>query len=225
MIITKVRLSRAAGVQGSLAKVLLAGASSDRGHGLVWSLFSREEDRQRPFLWREIEPGAYIIVAARAPEDPHKLWMIDPPKTYDPHLAVGDRLGFVLRANPTVAYRQDGARGKRADVIMHAKSKLAGDARRLAPDQVQAIALDWLEARGPAMGAEFDRDRCEATGYTQVRLPPSASSGGKKPIEFSEIDFAGVLTVADPEKLRAALFTGIGRARAYGCGLMLIRRA
>ena len=47
---------------------------------------------------------------------------------------------------------------------------------------------------------------------------------GKKPIEFSEIDFAGALTVADPEKLRAALFTGIGRARAYGCGLMLVQR-
>ena len=37
MIIASVRLSRAAGTQGSLAKVLLAGASQDCNHGLVWS--------------------------------------------------------------------------------------------------------------------------------------------------------------------------------------------
>ena len=49
--------------------------------------------------------------------------------------------------------------------------------------------------------------------------------GARHPVTFSEIDYEGVLTVTDPEKLTAALFGGIGRARAYGCGLMLVRPA
>ena len=50
-------------------------------------------------------------------------------------------------------------------------------------------------------------------------------NGVRKPITFSEIDYEGVLTVADPAKLTAALFTGVGKARSYGCGLMLVRPA
>jgi CRISPR system Cascade subunit CasE len=30
--------------------------------------------------------------------------------------------------------------------------------------------------------------------------------------------------VTDPERFTAALVNGIGKARAFGCGLMLIRR-
>jgi CRISPR system Cascade subunit CasE len=37
-------------------------------------------------------------------------------------------------------------------------------------------------------------------------------------------DFSGVLTVADPEIFVKSLYNGIGAARAFGCGLMLVRR-
>jgi CRISPR system Cascade subunit CasE len=223
MIITRARLSRAAGTQGSLATVLLAGAIGDRNHGLVWSLFSRPGDANRDFLFREIEPGAFIIVAERPPDDPHSLWSLDKPKAYDPQLRAGDRLGFVLRANPAMAVRQPGKqRGTRVDAIMHAKYKLAHPERRnFGPDEVGRVALDWLFKRAGSLGAEFDQERCDATGYSQVRIPRIKSdrqrqSAGRidQPIEFSEIDFAGRLIVTDPEKLRAALFQGVGKARA-----------
>lgn len=233
MIITKAHLSRAAGTQGSLAKVLLSGGNGDRNHGLVWSLFSRPDEPARDFLFRQIEPGAFIVVSERPPDDPHGLWTIGEPKPYAPNLTAGDRLGFVLRANPTVAVPQPGAkRGKRVDVIMHAKSKLDREQRAdFCADGVGGVALDWLIKRGPTIGAEFDAAACDATGYIQVKIPrgpndpnrPSRASG-KNVIEFSEIDFEGVLTVTDPEKLCAALFKGIGKAKAYGCGLMMVRR-
>ncbi len=232
MIITRARLSRAAGTQGSLAKVLLDSAGADRSHGLVWSLFSEPNERKRRFLWREVEPGAFIIVADRPPEDPHRLWQIDPPKTYDPVLAVGDRLGFLLRVNPTVAVRREGRHSTRADVVMHAKHKLPPGERHLHATRIQELVLDWLAARGPAIGAEFDIGRCEVSGYRQVVLPGSPISSqvpsgtrASKSIAFSEVDISGLLMVTDPSKLRSALFEGIGRARAYGCGLMLVRRA
>ena len=223
MIIASVRLSRAAGTQGSLAKVLLAGASQDRNHGLVWSLFSRADEDKRDFLFREIEPGAFIIVASRPPEDPHALWSMDrPPKEYAPDLKIGDRLGFVLRANPAMALRQPGAkRGKRVDAIMHAKFQLPkGDRSKFSRTDASKIAVEWLAKRGASIGAEFDAETCEATGYTQLRIPRP----GSEPIEFSQIDFSGRLTVADPLKLQTGLFKGVGKARSYGCGLMLVRR-
>jgi CRISPR system Cascade subunit CasE len=39
------------------------------------------------------------------------------------------------------------------------------------------------------------------------------------------LEFAGVLTVRDPARFLAALAQGFGHAKAFGCGLMLIRRA
>ena len=42
---------------------------------------------------------------------------------------------------------------------------------------------------------------------------------------YSTLDFEGVvLTVSDPAALVPAIAHGFGGAKAYGCGLMLIRR-
>jgi CRISPR system Cascade subunit CasE len=223
MIISKAELSRAPGSQGSLAKVLLSGTQGDRSHGLVWSLFSRSDEPSRDFLFREIEPGSYMIVSNRAPEDLHGLWKVKS-QQFEPALRIGDRLGFVLRANPAMSVPQPGKkRGLRVDAIMHAKSKLSKTERtEFNEGDAQRVALDWLIKRATAIGVEFDTDSCTATGYRQVQIPRQRP---EKPIEFSEIDYDGVLTVTDPGKLGAALAAGIGRAKAYGCGLMLIRRA
>lgn len=223
MIISKVELSRRPGSQGSLAKVLLSGTQGDRSHGLVWSLFSRSDEASRDFLFREIEPGSYMIVSHREPSDPHGLWKVKS-QQFDPALQDGDRLGFVLRANPAMAVPQPGKkRGLRVDAIMHAKSKLSkGERTKFNSDDAQRVALDWLMKRGAAIGVEFDAQACSATGYRQVQIPRQRP---EKPIEFSEIDCDGVLTVTDPVKLGVALATGIGKAKAYGCGLMLVRRA
>lgn len=237
MIISKVSLSRAPGSQGTLARLLLEGASGDRGHSLVWSLFAATGDEQRTFLFRQIDENSFITVSQRPPEDAHHLWRIEA-KDYAPALRPGQRLRFVLRANPVISARAPGARrGKKVDAVMHAKFKLAGDERKAFTGGADA-ALDWLLARGPRLGAEFDRECCSATGYNQVIIrrgkdnkekaaPGTDGKRGRtpRPITFSEIDYEGILTVADPEKLTAALFTGVGKARSYGCGLLLVRPA
>lgn len=227
MIIARARLSRRPGTQGSLAKVLLDGAAQDASHGLVWSLFSTPDDRKRPFQYRRIDRGTFLVVAERPPEDPHKLWEIEH-KPYDVTVAPGDRLGFVLRANPTRAVSAPGrARSTRVDVIMHAKHALDRTSRRaFTPADVERVALDWLIARGPALGVIFDRAHCTAGGYTSVAIAGRRTAGHRgrpTPIRFSQIDYAGVLTVDDPAKLTAALHTGIGSAKSYGCGLLLVR--
>jgi len=54
-------------------------------------------------------------------------------------------------------------------------------------------------------------------GYAQHR-------GKRGQISISTVDFAGQLTVTDPVALKQALFDGIGHAKAFGCGLLLVRR-
>ena len=42
-------------------------------------------------------------------------------------------------------------------------------------------------------------------------------------IQFSSVDLEGIITVTEPEKFLQQYFKGFGRAKALGCGLMLIR--
>lgn len=45
-----------------------------------------------------------------------------------------------------------------------------------------------------------------------------------KGIELATQDFEGDLTVTEPEKLIVSLLSGVGPAKAFGCGLLLVRR-
>ena len=44
-------------------------------------------------------------------------------------------------------------------------------------------------------------------------------------LRFSTVDLSGELTVLEPEIFANALYDGIGHAKAFGCGLLLVRRA
>ncbi|GAB7100777.1 hypothetical protein JCM3263A_22520 [Thermobifida fusca] len=50
------------------------------------------------------------------------------------------------------------------------------------------------------------------------------SKGARKgrPVSLVTVTFDGRLEVTDPDALRRALISGIGRAKAYGCGLMTL---
>ena len=48
---------------------------------------------------------------------------------------------------------------------------------------------------------------------------------GGREATFGVLDLRGRLTVRSPEVFVEALLAGFGRAKAYGCGLMLVRRA
>jgi CRISPR system Cascade subunit CasE len=56
--------------------------------------------------------------------------------------------------------------------------------------------------------------------YRQHRM---SREGGS--MQISTVDLSGVLEVDDPTLFTAALLGGIGHAKAFGCGLLLVRRA
>jgi CRISPR system Cascade subunit CasE len=85
-------------------------------------------------------------------------------------------------------------------------------------------ALDWLARQGERKGFALDREATRVMAYRRVALPRHGR-GGEAKVVFGQVDFEGALTVTDEAAFHAALRDGIGRAKAFGCGLMLIAPA
>jgi CRISPR system Cascade subunit CasE len=206
------------------------GRRAGAGHRLVWTLFADRPDRERDFLWREADAGQFYVLSRRAPIDQHALFELDPPKQFAPVLSVGDRLMFSLRANATVAKGGGpGVRGKPCDVVMDAIREVAPGARATErAKQVQLAGQRWLRAQGTRSGFSLELGETQGgsapsvqvTSYRTLRVDHAGPTA-----RIGVLDFEGTLTVTEPELFLEALSRGFGRAKAFGCGLMMIRRA
>jgi CRISPR system Cascade subunit CasE len=83
----------------------------------------------------------------------------------------------------------------------------------------------WLSEKGKRLGFAMVRDatkgrlKFQAEGYQWHALPQKGKDAG-----FSSVDFEGEIEVIDSELFSKVLFEGIGPAKGFGCGLMLVRR-
>jgi CRISPR system Cascade subunit CasE len=217
MFISRLMLLRGAGSIGALATLLREGADAGRAHQLLWTLFGDHADRRRDFLFRagdgpDSPDGDFLAVSPRPPRDEHGLWRIES-KLYEPQLIASQLLAFKLRANPTVTRK-----GKRHDVVMDRKRALGRTHQETNAEIWESAGRDWLNARAPRLGIELKA--CRADGYRVHRL---GRSGGGLPVSFASLDLSGQIRVIDPEKLRHALFIGVGHGKAYGCGMLLVK--
>jgi len=86
---------------------------------------------------------------------------------------------------------------------------------------------EWLIKKGNNHGFQLCRDerqqyKLQNTGYCWHSLVKK--TGKRKKTGFSSVDFSGEVEVTDVDTFLTALFTGIGRSKAFGCGLMLVKR-
>jgi CRISPR system Cascade subunit CasE len=222
-VLARARLRRDQPIE-ALARILVPeepGARLGAAHSLVWALFADGLDRRRDFLWREMRPGEFLILAARPPADAHNMFDLEF-KPFAPQLRPGQRVAFDLRANPVISVpEKPGQRGKRHDVVMHVLSKVARGERAAAREAaIHEAGTAWLARKGSAAGFSVDPSQLYIDGYDRVRIPrPDARA-----VIFSTLTFQGVLTVEDPAQFLAAVLRGFGAAKGFGCGLMLIRR-
>lgn len=194
-------------------------------HSLIWDLFSDGPERERDFLFRQEEfhglPG-FLTVSRRPPSSRNGTWLVET-KPYNPVLREGMQLGFALRANPIRTVQDEHRRHHRHDVVMNAKRRLGenpSERKPSLPEIVQEAGVAWLASRSEPYGFTFSPGEVSADGYTRLRL---VKGGSPALIQLSTIDFSGRLTVRDPERFRAALEGGIGPAKGFGCGLLLVR--
>lgn len=227
--LSRIRLRQDASA-GALAPLLLPPDASPNatGHHLLWSLFADTPDRRRDFLWRELEGGgtrgAFLTLSARQPQDHHGLFEVET-KPFEANLASGDRLTFSLRANPVVTRRIAPRRSIRADVVMDRLRHLPRGDRsekrlQVAAEAGRAWVADQLTRHGARLIEPDSTLRVD--GYEQVRLDRGR---GRAPLRFSVLELDGLLEVIEPAPFLAAVHRGFGKAKAFGCGLMLVRRA
>jgi len=201
-------------------------------HQWLWRFLPAPAGTPRSFLFRRRDADGlprFYVVSDREPVSPSVHWTVQT-KPYAPELQTGQWLQFELRGNPVVTRSNEQGRPARHDIVMHEKTRLLkerslpGWADWTAPDRpplaelVQRCGAAWLQARSTRLGIHLDPDALRADCYEQHR-------GKADKLRISTIDFSGRLRVDDPHALRLALFGGVGHAKAFGCGLLLIRSA
>lgn len=192
------------------------GRRMDAHHRLIWAAFAGDPQGRRDFLWRAMEPGSFLVLSPRPPD---RSPLFEPPQTqpFAPDLRAGDRLAFVLRANAARTVTGADGRKRHRDVVMEALHGLPRGERAEARMQLaQPAGKAWLSAQGERAG--FNLQYAEATAY---RVLEPRHNGPR----FGVLDLEGVIEVTDPAAFLPRLIQGFGRAKAFGCGLMLIRRA
>ncbi len=217
---SRLRLRRDDAVQAARAALLAGGADRDRGHGLIWLAFANQREQTRDFLFREIPDGFYCVSPA-PPGDGDGVWEVAT-KVYDPLPAPGLRVRFSLRAAPMVALKRPGQKhSARVNMVARAREDLRrrDPSAPFGPPQVREAALPWLLTRAAGLGLEVDAAGVRVDNY---RHDPLARKGGDA-IRFASVDYEGTAEVTDPTALRQALLNGVGRGKAFGCGLLLLR--
>jgi hypothetical protein len=110
-------------------------------------------------------------------------------------------------------------RPKRSDIVMDRLRSFPKGERAQARGHVASEAgRDWLAAQGAKAG--FSLDRVDVITYSTEKIPRHHD----KPIELGVLDLSGDITITNPELFLPALSMGFGKAKGFGCGLMLIRR-
>ena len=223
---------------------------ADGAHRALWRLMSRSPEQRRDFLFRQ-DHGArwptFLVLSERPPvSDDDGLWKIGT-KPFAPRLEEGQRLGFLLTANPVVRRGAvEPTTGKRRvvrhDVVFDAarREPKTAEESRVTSRVVEAAGLRWLRDQADRSGFRLVEERAPEIGDDGMLLPGGQATtavriggyrqvrvwrAGEKPMRFSTLDFEGVLEVADPARFLDRVRKGFGPQKAFGCGLMLLRRA
>lgn len=127
--------------------------------------------------------------------------------------ANGERYRFRLRANPTVCRVNRDATGKR-------NPKREGLF-------TEAAQLAWLVNIAERSGFRVNPEAILVTpqGKRDGAKQADSADGQRQSIKCFTVDFDGLLTVTDADLLINALWDGIGRGKAWGCGLLSLLKA
>ncbi|AKU15133.1 type I-E CRISPR-associated protein Cas6/Cse3/CasE [Luteipulveratus mongoliensis] len=143
---------------------------------------------------------------------------------YEPFLSQlgpGQRWLFRLTANPVRSMSRaapDGRRVRGKPIPLthaHQEEWLVARAER----HGFTIPLNSLDSPEVSARELLQRDR-HTTSFN--RRSDGEDAGRTDRVQITRVTFEGVLDVTDPDALRLTLRNGMGKARAYGCGLMTL---
>ena len=184
-------------------------------HHAIENCFSGPRQRR---LWRLDsfgEKNYLIIVSENSPDLSKSFTEFAPQKnnnlcesksyiSFMHRLKEGQKWHFRLSANPVkAAVDEDIPKGTRGKVRAHVTPK----------QQIQ-----WLSDRAESIGVHFEVNTLQVVDSNWYRFYKRSGVC----VTFRKVTFEGLLTVQDPEILKQNLAEGIGRQKAYGCGLLTL---
>ena len=189
-------------------------------HRLLWSVFSDSHARERDFIWRHDGKRCFFTLSSRPPLN-SSLFLPHETRAFEPDLRPGDKLRYVLSANAVRSYKkQREGRGKRVDIVMNLLYEIkSGKRTEKRDDLAQESARVWMKEQGSRYG--FRSIQTIAEGYKTLELGRKQNRKARLGI----LDLKGEIEITNPELFITAVAQGFGRAKTWGCGLMLIRRA
>lgn len=195
--------------EGAALHALLSGVFG-KGAFQPFRLFTPRGEAPRLYGVAQADAAA-LAGTARAVAEPDMLAVLPPAsirsKPVPQGFAPDTRLGFDLATLPTVRLRATGAE-KDAFLASFPEGEAPGEAR-------DAVYGEWLSRRlFPA--AEIEAVRLARFDIRHVRR------GGTRRA-FPHVVFHGTLVVRDAPAFDAVLRDGVGRHKAYGAGLLILR--
>jgi CRISPR system Cascade subunit CasE len=183
----------------------------------------------RPDLTHLVEQAGWPAAAAADPRTPG--WQTRPYTPFLDKLSTGDHWAFRLTANPvhTIRRTPDEPRKITAHLTPVHQTAWLTDRQERSGFRILEKADDkrLLPSGTTHQGKhEHHGDRYELTirnhnnrSFDKRRTDDDRKS---KPVTLVAVTFDGRLEVTDPAALRRTLTQGIGRAKAYGCGLITL---
>lgn len=209
-------------------------------HAAVLGGLTRQPVAER-VLWRLDNPtshrGELLVLTDSSPSWEHLVeqagWSAsEEPQTvtrsYEPlleRLAIGQEYAFRLKANPVSSTRHPIAPSAAQ------KERLATDARPrgvVVPHRTVAQQMQWLTDRVDSWGLEL---LTTETGDPQLQVrdrerlvfnKTGRGDGDRHRVILQTATYEGRVRIITPDDVRARLLQGVGRARAYGCGLITL---
>jgi len=179
-------------------------------HQVAWQTFPGLDDQPRAFLSRlDSAPDGYTLLLLSRAHRPERLawcpetcWQVKP---ITPAFLQRRYYRFDLRANPT-----------RNVVKLDATGKPTKNGRRKPITRLDE-QTDWLQRK--AMDSGFTIVEAPEIGFCQDQVFRKRSGHGV----HTGVRFRGVLEVTNWQRFEEAFYKGIGSAKGFGFGMLLLQ--
>jgi len=172
-------------------------------HQKLWTAFKDDKSLERRFLFRSARIGknklSAIMLSNEEPNEPNHMKR---KLSFEPVLKNGDFYYFTLRAN--VIKRLNNEQGCRVPLIS------------------QVSQIDWLEKKlaGAAHISFVEVNEGERLHF----MKDDKHKGKKCTVDIARTDYSGTIECIDKDSLFSLICKGVGPAKGFGCGLLLLRR-
>lgn len=196
-----------------------APAATGEGPRVLWRL---DTTSRKDTLLYVVSPGrpdtTHLVEQAGWPTLPEAGGRTAPYEPFLARLTAGETWAFRLSANP-----------------VHSIRRTADEPTKRTAHVTVKHQTEWLLKRAEASGFEIP-ERAElpdALGNPSLPLivhsrrdmsfrKTDSGSGKRVGVKLVQVTYDGRLRVTDPALLRKVLTTGIGKGKAYGCGLLTL---